>query len=124
MATRRVEAFLFPLSSCSSTPAASWLHPPDLIQRKALRHGVQRHSEQQQRKLCVHWCLDDSSEQESGKEHNPYYFGRRSYQQWSRTEHGRLRVFRARGRGIIKITEDQIRALNESKTESWPLTLK
>ena len=34
------------------------------------------------------------------------------------------RVFRSQRKGeFIKITEDQIRALNESKTESWPFGL-
>ena len=33
-------------------------------------------------------------------------------------------MFRSQRKGeIIKITEDQIRALNESKTESWPFGL-
>ncbi|XP_065019020.1 vicilin Cor a 11.0101-like [Musa acuminata AAA Group] len=93
MAIRRVEAFLFPLLllllSSSCLLASSSKSDPEKKRCVMECRGI---PEQQQRKLCVHRCLDHSGEQESGREHNPYYFGRRSYQQWSRTEHGRLEV--------------------------------
>ncbi|RWW83077.1 hypothetical protein BHE74_00008433 [Ensete ventricosum] len=77
-------------SSCSSPPAASWLHPPEKKRCVTECRGIPE--QQQRKKLCMRRCLDHSGEQEAGREHNPYYFDRRSYHQWSRTEHRRLEV--------------------------------
>ncbi|CAL9777145.1 unnamed protein product [Musa acuminata subsp. burmannicoides] len=68
MATRRVEAFLFPLlllllySSCLL--ASSSRSDPEKKRCAMECRGI---PEQQQRKLCVHRCLDHSGEQESGR---------------------------------------------------------
>nr|XP_009413946.1 PREDICTED: globulin-1 S allele-like [Musa acuminata subsp. malaccensis] len=121
MAIRRVEAFLFPLLllllSSSCLLASSSKSDPEKKRCVMECRGI---PEQQQRKLCEYHGA-------AGRNPQTFYtsFSNEVLEAAFNTPWDKLgRVFRSQRKGeIIKITEDQIRALNESKTESWPFGL-
>lgn len=85
--------------------------------------------EGRRRKECVRQCLDHSGrEQEHGevaeggrRERNPYFFGERSYEQWSRSEHGRFEVLErfARRSELLVGVENYRLAVLEAEPETF-----
>ncbi|WOK99107.1 cupincin-like [Canna indica] len=90
--------------------------------------------EGRQLKECIRRCLDHSNEREAAereqrrrqgggrrREHNPYYFGRRHYEQWAKTEHGRLEVlpsFAKRSELLLGVANHRL-ALLEAAPETF-----
>ncbi|CAL9166695.1 unnamed protein product [Musa hybrid cultivar] len=127
MATRTVQvlfSLLLLLSSCVLA-SSSGSDPA----KKRCHMECRTTPEGRRRKECVRQCLDHSGrEQEHGevaegerREHNPYFFGDRSYEQWSRSEHGRFEVLErfARRSELLVGVENYRLAVLEAEPETF-----